>query len=222
MFRLKLTRLYVDGVVIRSGHSNLDIDDLIARNFKRSSPTDSGSSSSGSGSSNLGSNYFGGGGGSGSGSAYTNGGGFITGPHFDVLFGVVTGESIWRFSAHDIQNGFEGERRDKIIRTYVRNAYNYHLNEIFYTLLCRSWHTYACLRPNREQSRSLRANKKEFGISSKFCQKSNDLLDNLLAAGGTTLNQRPEILQPLEDNGSTVAFKMNDQMHTWLYIVISH
>uniref|UniRef100_A0A1B0AJ85 COesterase domain-containing protein n=1 Tax=Glossina pallidipes TaxID=7398 RepID=A0A1B0AJ85_GLOPL len=119
----------VDGVVIRSGHSNLDIDDLIARNFKRSSPTDSGSSSSGSGSSNLGSNYFGGGGGS----AYTNGGGFITGPHFDVLFGVVTGESIWRFSAHDIQNGFEGERRDKIIRTYVRNAYNYHLNEIFYT-----------------------------------------------------------------------------------------
>uniref|UniRef100_A0A1A9X427 COesterase domain-containing protein n=1 Tax=Glossina brevipalpis TaxID=37001 RepID=A0A1A9X427_9MUSC len=128
----------VDGVVIRSGHSNLDIDDLIARNSKRSSPTGgSGSSSFGNGgNSNFGSNYFGNNGGSGSsGSAYSNGGGFITaGPHFDVLFGVVTGESIWRFSAHDIQNGFEGERRDKIIRTYVRNAYNYHLNEIFYTV----------------------------------------------------------------------------------------
>lgn len=58
----------------------------------------------------------------------------VNGAHYDVLFGVVTGESIWRFSAHDIQNGFEGERRDKIIRTYVRNAYNYHLNEIFYTV----------------------------------------------------------------------------------------
>lgn len=63
----------------------------------------------------------------------------MSGWKYDVLFGVVTGESIWRFSAHDIQNGFENDRRDKILRTYVRNAYNYHLNEIFYTvsiLLC--------------------------------------------------------------------------------------
>lgn len=54
---------------------------------------------------------------------------------YDLLFGVVTGEAIWRFSAHDIQNGFEGERRDKILRTYVRNAYTYHLSEIFYTIV---------------------------------------------------------------------------------------
>ncbi|XP_037041074.1 neuroligin-4, Y-linked [Bradysia coprophila] len=54
---------------------------------------------------------------------------------YDLLFGVVTGEALWRFSAHDIQNGFEGERRDKIIRTYVRNAYTYHLSEIFYTVV---------------------------------------------------------------------------------------
>lgn len=53
---------------------------------------------------------------------------------YDLLFGVVTGEALWRFSAHDIQNGFEGERRDRIIRTYVRNAYTYHLSEIFYTV----------------------------------------------------------------------------------------
>lgn len=53
---------------------------------------------------------------------------------YDLLFGIVTGEAIWRFSATDIQNGFEGDRRDKIIRTYVRNAYTYHLSEIFYTV----------------------------------------------------------------------------------------
>ncbi|XP_061388047.1 neuroligin-3-like, partial [Musca vetustissima] len=123
----------VDGVVIRPGHSNLDIDDLMARNMKRSSSDGGGGGSSGGGN-------YGGGGGSG-GSSYFNGpgggngfGGMVAG-HYDVLFGVVTGESIWRFSAHDIQNGFEGERRDKIIRTYVRNAYNYHLNEIFFTIV---------------------------------------------------------------------------------------
>lgn len=100
------------------------------RNSKRST-ADSGSQSAG-----------GNGGGSGSSSAFSGGSGSFGGAsgtvniggHYDVLFGVVTGESIWRFSAHDIQNGFEGERRDKIIRTYVRNAYNYHLNEIFYTV----------------------------------------------------------------------------------------
>lgn len=53
---------------------------------------------------------------------------------YDLLFGVVTGEAIWRFSASDIQNGFEGDRRDKILRTYVRNAYMFHLSEIFYTV----------------------------------------------------------------------------------------
>lgn len=53
---------------------------------------------------------------------------------YDMMFGVVTGEAIWRFSASDIQNGFEGDRRDKILRTYVRNAYTYHLSEIFYTV----------------------------------------------------------------------------------------
>ncbi|XP_065354913.1 uncharacterized protein Nlg4 [Calliphora vicina] len=123
----------VDGVVIRSGHSNLDIDDLMTRSTKRSSNDGSGGSSSGGGGGgNYGSGYF-----SGGSSSYANGGnGFGgMGAHYDVLFGVVTGESIWRFSAHDIQNGFEGERRDKIIRTYVRNAYNYHLNEIFFTIV---------------------------------------------------------------------------------------
>lgn len=54
---------------------------------------------------------------------------------YDLLFGVVTSEALWRFSATDIQTGFEGDRRDKIIRTYVRNAYTYHLSEIFFTVV---------------------------------------------------------------------------------------
>lgn len=57
-----------------------------------------------------------------------------SGNRYDLMFGIVTGEAIWRFSASDIQNGFEGDRRDKILRTYVRNAYSYHLSEIFYTV----------------------------------------------------------------------------------------
>ncbi|XP_021920831.1 neuroligin-3-like isoform X3 [Zootermopsis nevadensis] len=57
------------------------------------------------------------------------------GNRYDLLFGVVTSEALWRFSASDIQAGFEGERRDKILRTYVRNAYTYHLSEIFFTVV---------------------------------------------------------------------------------------
>lgn len=85
----------VDGVVIRPGHSNQDIDES-SRASKRNQATSG---------------------------------------QFDLMFSVVTGEALWRFSASDIQSGFEGERRDKIIRTYVRNAYNYHLSEIFYTIV---------------------------------------------------------------------------------------
>jgi len=33
------------------------------------------------------------------------------------------------------QAGFEGDRRDKTLRTYVRNAYSYHLSEIFFTIV---------------------------------------------------------------------------------------
>lgn len=35
---------------------------------------------------------------------------------YDLLFGVVTSEALWKFSAQDIQNGFESERRDRILR----------------------------------------------------------------------------------------------------------
>ncbi|CAH1117825.1 unnamed protein product [Phaedon cochleariae] len=54
---------------------------------------------------------------------------------YDLLFGVVTSEALGRFSDKDISAGFEGERRDKLVRTYVRNAYTYHLSEIFFTVV---------------------------------------------------------------------------------------
>lgn len=87
----------VDGVVIRPGRLNQDMDDMPVRGTSKRSQGTAG--------------------------------------RYDLLFGVVTGEALWRFSAGDIQSGFEGERRDKILRTYVRNAYTYHLSEIFYTVV---------------------------------------------------------------------------------------
>ncbi|CAB3381898.1 Hypothetical predicted protein [Cloeon dipterum] len=59
----------------------------------------------------------------------------VSNRNYDLLFGVVTNEALFHFSAQDVQAGFEGERRDKIFRTYVRNTYNYHLNEIFFTVV---------------------------------------------------------------------------------------
>lgn len=85
----------VDGVVIRPGRTNQDLDEN-SRASKRNLA-------------NVG--------------------------QYDLMISVVTGEALWRFSAIDIQSGFESDRRDKIIRTYVRNAYNYHLSEIFYTIV---------------------------------------------------------------------------------------
>ncbi|KAK5647117.1 hypothetical protein RI129_005581 [Pyrocoelia pectoralis] len=49
----------------------------------------------------------------------------------EVLLGTTTTESYNDFSATDIQYGFEEEERNRVLRTYIRNAYVYHLNEIF-------------------------------------------------------------------------------------------
>lgn len=43
-------------------------------------------------------------------------------------------ESYLDLSAQDLEFGFNETRRDRILRTYVRNAYYFHLNEIFSTL----------------------------------------------------------------------------------------
>ncbi|XP_023315853.1 neuroligin-4, X-linked-like [Trichogramma pretiosum] len=48
-----------------------------------------------------------------------------------IVLGVCTAESYLDFNANDIQYGFEEDQRNRVLRTFVRNAYFYHLNEIF-------------------------------------------------------------------------------------------
>ncbi|XP_064456167.1 neuroligin-4, Y-linked-like isoform X2 [Ornithodoros turicata] len=54
---------------------------------------------------------------------------------YDLLFGVVRFESYYMFSAHEEKHGFEVDRRDRILRTLVRNLYSYHQQEIFLTIV---------------------------------------------------------------------------------------
>lgn len=52
----------------------------------------------------------------------------------ELLFGLATYESYLDLSAQDLEFGFNETRRDRILRTYVRNVYFYHLNEIYSAL----------------------------------------------------------------------------------------
>lgn len=52
----------------------------------------------------------------------------------ELLFGTTTIESYLDLSAQDLEFGFNETRRDRILRTYVRNIYYYHLNEIYAAL----------------------------------------------------------------------------------------
>ncbi|KAF6215077.1 hypothetical protein GE061_009826 [Apolygus lucorum] len=51
-----------------------------------------------------------------------------------LLLGTTTTESFLDFNNQDIQYGIEEDQRNRVLRTYVRNAYIYHLNEIFSTV----------------------------------------------------------------------------------------
>uniref|UniRef100_A0A182PE25 Carboxylesterase type B domain-containing protein n=1 Tax=Anopheles epiroticus TaxID=199890 RepID=A0A182PE25_9DIPT len=52
----------------------------------------------------------------------------------DVLFGLTTYESYLELAAADLEFGFNETKRDRILRTFVRNTYRYHLNEIYSAL----------------------------------------------------------------------------------------
>uniref|UniRef100_T1IZ18 Carboxylesterase type B domain-containing protein n=1 Tax=Strigamia maritima TaxID=126957 RepID=T1IZ18_STRMM len=54
---------------------------------------------------------------------------------YDLLFGVNKYESHLPFSGDDAQFGFEVDKRDRILRTFIANSYSYHLNEIFALLV---------------------------------------------------------------------------------------
>lgn len=52
----------------------------------------------------------------------------------EIVFGVTSLESYLDLSAQDLEFGFNETRRDRILRTYVRNNFNFHLNEIYAAL----------------------------------------------------------------------------------------
>lgn len=52
-----------------------------------------------------------------------------------MLAGVTRAEAYFAFNSEDVQYGIEADRRAKILRTYVRNTYSYHLNEILATIV---------------------------------------------------------------------------------------
>lgn len=55
-------------------------------------------------------------------------------PERDLMFGLTSTESYLDLTSQDLLYGFNETRRDRILRTYVRNSYYFHLNEIFSTL----------------------------------------------------------------------------------------
>ncbi|XP_054721244.1 neuroligin-4, X-linked-like [Uloborus diversus] len=54
---------------------------------------------------------------------------------YDLLFGSTKIESYFQFSALEETFGIESSRRDRILRTLVRNLFTYHLQEIFLTIV---------------------------------------------------------------------------------------
>ncbi|KAH0554197.1 neuroligin-1 [Cotesia glomerata] len=52
----------------------------------------------------------------------------------DLLMGLTSCEAWLDLSEDDLKNGINATRRDRILRTYVRNTYRYHLHEIYSTL----------------------------------------------------------------------------------------
>lgn len=58
-------------------------------------------------------------------------------PKRDLIFCLTSVESYLDLSAQDLEFGFNETRRDRILRTFVRNNFHYHLNEIFAVLKVR-------------------------------------------------------------------------------------
>ncbi|XP_076312497.1 neuroligin-4, X-linked-like isoform X1 [Tachypleus tridentatus] len=54
---------------------------------------------------------------------------------YDLLFGVTRAETYFQFSAKEEKVGIDIERRNRILRTLVRNLFNYHQQEIYLTII---------------------------------------------------------------------------------------
>ncbi|KAK7073876.1 Carboxylesterase, partial [Halocaridina rubra] len=54
---------------------------------------------------------------------------------YDLMFGVVPHESYNEFTLKDLENGIDAKRRDKVFRTMIRNSFDYHLNEVYISVV---------------------------------------------------------------------------------------
>lgn len=54
--------------------------------------------------------------------------------NYDLLFGVTKIESYNQFTMHDERHGIDPARRDRLLRTLVRNLFNFHLQVNGYTI----------------------------------------------------------------------------------------
>lgn len=102
-------------------------------------------------------------------------------PTRELLFGVTSIESYLDFSAQDLEFGFNETRRDRILRTYVRNVYHFHLNEIFSALKVsiRSFTTFPILWSHRKGVHAENISAKSL-ITSALSIKMPKRISNLL------------------------------------------
>ncbi|CAL1270996.1 unnamed protein product [Larinioides sclopetarius] len=54
---------------------------------------------------------------------------------YDLLFGVTRAENFYHLSSNEEKVGIDANRRDRLLRTLVRNLFNYHMQEIFLTIV---------------------------------------------------------------------------------------
>ncbi|KAG8194056.1 hypothetical protein JTE90_003005 [Oedothorax gibbosus] len=54
---------------------------------------------------------------------------------YDLMFGTTRVENYFQFAAKEEKFGIDNERRDRLLRTMVRNLFTYHLQEIFLTIV---------------------------------------------------------------------------------------
>lgn len=53
---------------------------------------------------------------------------------FPLLIGTSTVESFGELNTEDIEDGLSEGKRDRVLRTFVRNVFVFHLNEIYSTI----------------------------------------------------------------------------------------
>ncbi|XP_066976012.1 neuroligin-2-like [Macrobrachium rosenbergii] len=54
---------------------------------------------------------------------------------YDLIFGVTPFDAFFSLNDEDVKFGLEKNKRDQILRTFIRNTYNYHLMEIMATVI---------------------------------------------------------------------------------------